>query len=79
MTSPQLRILSYIAEATAANGFPPTVREIAKGCELRVTCVQRELDRLEAAGAITRKWGAMRTIRLANTQPQGGSIGVDKA
>lgn len=64
MTSPQLRILSYIADATAANGYPPTVREIARGCGIPRSCAQRLLDQLEADGAITRNFGAMRTIRV---------------
>jgi len=71
MDDSRRRILPYIQKATAEKGYPPTVREIATGCGMAVACVQRALDELEAAGAITRHRGAMRTIRVTGGAPTG--------
>ena len=61
----QLRILAFIRDHTARNSFPPTVREIVKGCGLSSNSVaQYNLQVLEHRKYATRIPGAARGITL---------------
>ena len=58
-------ILDFIARFTTEHGYPPTVREIARGVGLRsVSGVMRSLDILEANGLIQRDAATARSIRV---------------
>ena len=61
----QLRMLAFIRDYTARNSFPPTVREIVKGCGLSSNSVaQYNLQVLEHRKYATRIPGAARGIAL---------------
>jgi SOS-response transcriptional repressor LexA len=45
-------------------GYPPSIREIAKGCYINKTYAVRYLDILEAQGRLTRQPGKARGMRL---------------
>ena len=61
----QLRILAFIRDHSARNSFPPTVREIVKGCGLGGNSVaQYNLQVLEHRKYATRIPGAARGIAL---------------
>ena len=61
----QLRMLVFIRDHTARNSFPPTVREIVKGCGLSSNAVaQYNLQVLEHRGYAARIPGAARGITL---------------
>ena len=61
----QLRMLAFIRDYTARNSFPPTVREIVKGCGLSSNSVaQYNLQVLEHRKYATRIPGAARGITL---------------
>ncbi len=53
-------IRTYVKEHT----YPPTLREIGKGCYLSTSAVTRHLNRLEQQGKIYREAGRARGIRL---------------
>lgn len=48
----------------AHRGYPPSIREIARGAYLAPSTVIRHLDRLEAWGLIEREPNLPRSIRL---------------
>ncbi len=59
------QVLRCCEEYVEERGFPPTVREIQRGCGLGSTSVVAyHLARLRAAGAIDFVDGAARTIRV---------------
>ena len=61
----QLRILAFIRDHTARNSFPPTVREIVKGCGLSSNAVaQYNLQVLEHRKYAARIPGAARGMAL---------------
>ena len=61
----QLRMLAFIRDHTARNSFPPTVREIVKGCDLSSNSVaQYNLQVLEHRKYATRIPGAARGMAL---------------
>ena len=61
----QLGMLAFIRDHTARNSFPPTVREIVKGCGLSSNSVaQYNLQVLEHRKYATRIPGAARGITL---------------
>jgi repressor LexA len=65
LTARQREVLSFIGAFSMANGFPPTVREIAVGLGLRSTrSVQEHLARLQGKGYISRVPGISRGIRI---------------
>ncbi len=53
-------ICTYVAE----NGYPPSLRELSKGCYMSVASVIRYLDRLEAEGRLRRDPNISRGIML---------------
>ena len=61
----QLRMLAFIRDHTVRNSFPPTVREVVKGCGLGGNSVaQYNLQVLEHRKYVTRIPGAARGIAL---------------
>jgi len=64
-SSRQLEVLRVIHRATARDGYPPTLREIASAIGARaVWAAQWHVGRLEALGLIAREPGRARTIVL---------------
>ncbi len=71
----QLRMLAFIRDHTARNSFPPTVREIVKGCGLSSNSVaQYNLQVLEHRKYATRIPGAARGMALTE---RGRSLPAD--
>ncbi len=61
----QSRILAFIWQHTVANSYPPSLREILKGCDISSTSVvDYHIRRLEKTGYLTRIPMACRTIVL---------------
>jgi len=60
-------ILKFIIDSWQENGFPPTIREICRGCNISSTSVvSYHLDILERRGEIERNPAVSRGIRLCN-------------
>lgn len=65
LTQRQSRMLAFIRNFTARNSYPPTVREIAGGCDISSTSVvDYNLRRLEKQDCLTRVPGLSRSIVL---------------
>ena len=65
LTDRQAQVLSFIAEYTATEGYPPTLREIGVAMGIRSTNgVIDHLKALEAKGYIKRKPLSPRAIRV---------------
>ncbi|PJK08124.1 repressor LexA [Lysobacteraceae bacterium NML120232] len=65
LTDTQEAILAYIAERIAVDGFPPSQTEIARAFGFKgVRAAQYHLEALEAAGAIERRPGVARSLRI---------------
>ncbi|MDO4708287.1 MAG: transcriptional repressor LexA [Pseudomonadota bacterium] len=65
LTDTQEAILAYIAERITVDGYPPSQTEIARAFGFRgVRAAQYHLEALEAAGAIERKPGVARSLRI---------------
>lgn len=74
LSDTQQAILGFIAERIDADGYPPTQTEIARAFGFKgVRAAQYHLEALEVAGAIERKPGIARSLRvlLPPTSPQG--------
>lgn len=75
LTQRQSRMLAFIRDFTAGNPYPPTLREIAGGCNITSTSVvDYNLRRLEAGEYLTRVPGLSRSIVLTE---QGKSEAAD--
>ncbi|RMH90867.1 transcriptional repressor LexA [Lysobacter pythonis] len=75
LTDIQMAILAFIAERIEADGYPPTQVEIARAFGFKgVRGAQYHLEALEAAGAIERKPGIARSLRVLRPpqSPQAG-------
>lgn len=65
LTDTQQAILAFIAERIEADGYPPAQTEIARAFGFKgVRGAQYHLEALEAAGAIERKPGVARSLRV---------------
>ena len=65
LTDTQNAILAFIAERIEADGYPPAQTEIARAFGFKgVRGAQYHLEVLEAAGAIERKPGVARSLRV---------------
>ncbi|MDO5504847.1 MAG: transcriptional repressor LexA [Pseudoxanthomonas suwonensis] len=74
LSETQQAILGYIAERIDVDGFAPTQTEIARAFGFKgVRAAQYHLEALEAAGAIERRPGIARSLKVlrAPTSPQG--------
>ncbi len=62
----RLRILNFIRRFLDKRGYAPTVRDIARGCNISTpSVVQHHLNKLESQGHIYRDPEVFRSIRLA--------------
>lgn len=61
-------VYDFIHDYFAENGFSPTLREIANACYMSTTTVVRYLDKLCAAGRISRELQKPRSIALLDLQ-----------
>lgn len=67
LTGRQQKILDWIREYLALNGFPPTRAEIAKAFEFQsINAAEQHVRALEAKGAITIAAGVSRGIALVS-------------
>ena len=65
LSDSRLRILSFIREFMEERGYAPTVRDIAKGCNINhPSVVQYHLNMLEKQGHIRRDPQIVRSIQL---------------
>jgi SOS-response transcriptional repressor LexA len=55
-------VYEFLVQYIDANGYPPSIREIAKGCFSSPMTVSSTLGILEAQGKITRTAGKARSI-----------------
>ncbi len=60
------RVYEFIKHFIKERGFPPSQREIAEGCFMARSSVQRHLDVLEAKGLIEREIGIARSLSLTD-------------
>ena len=66
----RLRILNFIRAFLRQRGYTPTVRDIAKGCNISTSSVvQHHLNMLEKEGYIHRDPKVFRSIRLVEKEP----------
>jgi repressor LexA len=65
-TPTRLRILNFIRKFLDERGYAPTVRDIARGCNISTpSVVQHHLNKLESQGHIHRDPAVFRSIQLA--------------
>lgn len=64
LTERQSEILSFLAEHSAAKGYPPTVREIGEHFGIVVNGARNHLDALEKKGYIARDRFTARGLRI---------------
>jgi repressor LexA len=70
LTDTQTAILAYLAERIEQDGFPPSQTEIARAFGFKgVRAAQYHLEALEAAGAIERRPGQARGLRVLQPPP----------
>lgn len=71
----QERIINFIAEFLSDKGYPPTIRDIAAGCEISSTSVVAyNLGKLEQAGYIRRHSDISRGIEFLNPRQREGKL-----
>ena len=61
-------VYQFICDYIQLQGYAPTLREIAAACYLGRSTVIRHLDKLEAAGRITREGGQARSITITHEE-----------
>jgi repressor LexA len=77
LTERQGRVLDFIRERIAADGRPPTVREIGRRFRIASTNgVRRHLNALERKGYIERAAGTARGIRLSPELQEASGIPI---
>jgi len=75
LSSKQKRIISFIHDFLRQEGYPPSVRDIARGCQISSTSVVTyNLDRLEEARYIRRHSNISRGIELLHGRPDGRKV-----
>jgi len=68
----QQRILDFLHHFLAAKGYPPTIREIARGCSISSTSVvEYYLKQLEGRRYIRRDREVSRGMKLTSINPRG--------
>jgi repressor LexA len=66
----QKRMLAFIGEFVDENGYPPTIREIGKACDISSTSVVNyNLNKLEREGLLARDREVSRGLRLLTNVP----------
>jgi repressor LexA len=65
LPNPKMRIYEFVRGFAAEHGYPPSIREIAKGLGYKSTkAIKVHLDGLAAQGLIKRKLGHARAIQI---------------
>ncbi len=65
LPNPKMRIYDFVREFVGEYGYPPSIREIAKGLGYKSTkAIKVHLDGLAAQGIIKRKQGHARAIQV---------------
>ncbi len=67
-TDSSSEVYDFIHGFISEHGFSPTLREIAGACYMSTTTVVRYLDKLCAAGRISRELSKPRSIALLDLQ-----------
>jgi repressor LexA len=73
----QKKMLVFIGDFVDENGYPPTIREIGKACDISSTSVVNyNLNKLEREGLLARDREVSRGLRLLTNVPgrRGGSL-----
>jgi len=71
----QERIINFVTEFLNDKGYPPTIRDIAAGCEISSTSVVAyNLNKLAQAGYIRRHSDISRGIKFLTPQKKGGKL-----
>jgi repressor LexA len=66
----QKRMLAFIGDFVDENGYPPTIREIGKACDISSTSVVNyNLNKLEREGLLARDREVSRGLRLLTNVP----------
>jgi repressor LexA len=77
LSARQEAMLEFIDNFMQENGYPPTIREIGKACDISSTSVVNyNLNKLERDGLLTRDREVSRGLRLANRASQGNVFRV---
>ena len=72
LTPKQKKVLDFIEEFSAREGYPPSQQEIAAAFGFRsLGTVQNYLVRLEREGVLSRDWNARRGMRLVRPKEAG--------
>jgi repressor LexA len=75
LTDRQQQVYAFLTVYLAANGYPPTLQEIARHLHVSGNLgVLRHLKALERAGLITRSPGSSRSIALVDRMEPGGVV-----
>jgi len=75
LTDRQQQVYAFLTAYLAANGYPPTLQEIARHLHVSGNLgVLRHLKALERAGLITRSPGSSRSIALVDRMEPGGVV-----
>jgi repressor LexA len=61
--SPDL-VFDYVCDYIEQRGYPPSMRNIARACQLSPSAVLYNLDKLEAWGWLTREPHSARSLRI---------------
>ena len=72
LTDKQKRILEFLREFTATNGYPPTVREIGEHFRFLWAAARRHLQALEKKGVIKLTPSRSRGIEIPGVMPTDG-------
>jgi SOS-response transcriptional repressor LexA len=64
------KIYRFISVYITEYGYPPSLRELSKGCYISVASVIRYLDRLEAQGRLRRNSNVSRGITLLDEKQE---------
>lgn len=71
----QEAILDFIRRFTEEHGYPPTIREIGRACDISSTSVVNyNLNKLERAGFLVRKREVSRGLRLVGVERGQGGV-----
>lgn len=75
LSAKQERIINFVTEFLQDQGYPPTIRDIAAGCDISSTSVVAyNLNKLEQAGYIHRHSDISRGIKFLAPQQKGGKV-----
>jgi len=64
LTPRQTAVLAFVRDYVAEMGYAPSVRDVARWLGCSVHCAYGHLNALERHGAIERKYGVPRGIRV---------------